>query len=44
MTARSDQRIGHDAVDRFQVLRKELDALEARVNQVLGPERPQVVP
>jgi len=38
MTARADQRIGRDAVERYQTLRKELDALEARVGQVLGRE------
>jgi photosystem II stability/assembly factor-like uncharacterized protein len=38
MTARVDQRIGRDAVDRYQVLRKELDALQAAVLRVLGPE------
>lgn len=39
MATRSDQRVGRDAIDRYQTLRKELTALEARVNQVLGPER-----
>jgi len=39
MTSRVDQRIGRDAVSRHAVLRKELDALETRVNQVLGPEK-----
>jgi len=39
MTARSDQRIGRDAVERYQTLRKELDALESRVTQALGPGR-----
>jgi photosystem II stability/assembly factor-like uncharacterized protein len=38
MTMRADQKIGRDAVDRYAVLRKELDALEKRVNDVLGPE------
>jgi hypothetical protein len=38
MTTRADQRIGRDAVDRYLVLRRELDALEKRVNDVLGPE------
>jgi photosystem II stability/assembly factor-like uncharacterized protein len=38
MTARVDQRIGRDAVDRYQVLRKGLDALQAAVLRVLGPE------
>jgi hypothetical protein len=36
MTTRADQRIGRDAVERYQTLRKELDALESRVKQVLG--------
>jgi photosystem II stability/assembly factor-like uncharacterized protein len=45
MTARADQRIGADAVERYQTLRKELTALETRVTQVLGPETPaRVVP
>jgi photosystem II stability/assembly factor-like uncharacterized protein len=35
-TARVDQRVGQDAIDRAVVLRRELDALEARVNRVLG--------
>lgn len=35
-TTRVDQRVGQDAIDRAAVLRKELDALEARVNKVLG--------
>ncbi|HEY9230170.1 MAG TPA: hypothetical protein VIP11_26190, partial [Gemmatimonadaceae bacterium] len=39
MTVRVDQKIGRDAIERHAVLRKELDALEARVNQVLGPDR-----
>lgn len=38
MTARVDQRIGRDAVERYQTLRKELDALEARVALVLGAQ------
>jgi hypothetical protein len=36
MTARVDQRIGQDAIDRAKVLRKDLDALEARASAVLG--------
>jgi hypothetical protein len=42
MTARADQRIGRDAVDRYAVLRKDLDVFERDVNRVLGPERPLV--
>jgi photosystem II stability/assembly factor-like uncharacterized protein len=38
MTSRVDQRIGRDAVERYQVLRKELDAVQAAVLRVLGPE------
>jgi hypothetical protein len=38
MTTRADQRIGYDAVERYQTVRRELSALEARVTQVLGPE------
>jgi photosystem II stability/assembly factor-like uncharacterized protein len=36
MTTRADQRIGQDAIDRYQELRKELDAVEVEVNRVLG--------
>jgi photosystem II stability/assembly factor-like uncharacterized protein len=42
MTGRADQRIGRDAIDRFATLRRELDAVEVRVNQVLGPEKPLI--
>jgi len=38
MTTRVDQRVGHDAIERYQTLRKDLDALEARVTQVLGAQ------
>jgi hypothetical protein len=45
MTTRVDQRIGRDAVERYQVLRKDLTALEGRVTAVLGPETPaRIVP
>jgi hypothetical protein len=37
MTANVDQKIGRDAVDRYNVLKKELDALRAEVDRVLGP-------
>ena len=36
MTTRVDQRIGRDAIDRYQTLRKELTALEARVTAGAG--------
>jgi photosystem II stability/assembly factor-like uncharacterized protein len=39
MTTRVDQRIGRDAVERYQTLRKELDALETKVNKTLGAEK-----
>ena len=37
MTGRVDQKVGRDAIERYQTLRKELDAVEAKVNQTLGP-------
>ena len=36
MTTRVDQRIGRDAIERYQTLRKELDALEAKAAGVVG--------
>jgi hypothetical protein len=36
MTANVDQKIGRDAIERYQVLKKELDALRAEADQVLG--------
>jgi hypothetical protein len=37
MTANVDQKIGHDAVERYAVLKKELDEARAEVDRVLGP-------
>lgn len=37
MTANVDQKIGRDAIERYQVLKKELDALQAEADQILGP-------
>ncbi len=37
MTASVDQKIGRDAVERYAVLKKELDMLQAEVDRVLGP-------
>ena len=36
MTAGVDQKIGRDAIERYQVLKKELDALTAEVDRLLG--------
>jgi tetrahydromethanopterin S-methyltransferase subunit G len=37
MTANVDQKIGRDAIERYEVLKKELDAVKAEVEQLLGP-------
>ncbi|HEV8368178.1 MAG TPA: hypothetical protein VGQ39_09525 [Pyrinomonadaceae bacterium] len=37
MTANVDQKIGRDALERYAVLKKELDDLRAEVDRVLGP-------
>jgi len=39
LTNGPDQKIGQDAVDRYQVLRKELDARIAELNALLGAEK-----
>ncbi len=39
LTNATDQKIGHDAVERYQELRKELDEMVAALNKVLGPEK-----
>jgi len=36
MTARSDQKVGRDAIERYAVLKKELDAINADLARVLG--------
>ena len=36
MTANVDQKIGRDAIERYQVLKKEFDAAQAEAKQVLG--------
>jgi photosystem II stability/assembly factor-like uncharacterized protein len=36
MTARADQKIGRDAVERYAELKKELDAVNAELSRVLG--------
>jgi hypothetical protein len=35
MTTTTDQKIGRDAIERYQVLKKELDALKVDVDRVL---------
>ena len=37
MTANVDQKIGRDAIERYEVLKKELDAVRVEVEQLLGP-------
>jgi photosystem II stability/assembly factor-like uncharacterized protein len=37
MTNGTDEKIGRDAIARYQTLRKELDAVKAEVERVLGP-------
>jgi hypothetical protein len=37
MTANVDQKIGRDAIQRYEVLKKELEAVQAEVNRMLGP-------
>jgi photosystem II stability/assembly factor-like uncharacterized protein len=37
MTARGDQKVGRDAIERANVLRRELDALKAEADRILGP-------
>ena len=41
MTARGDQKVGRDALERYQVLRKELDAAIMELNKALGVGRVQ---
>jgi hypothetical protein len=36
MTTGVDQKIGRDAIERYQVLKKELDALKLEAEKVLG--------
>jgi len=37
MTANVDQKIGRDAIERYEVLKRELEAVKAEVEQLLGP-------
>ena len=36
MTTRVDQKVGRDALERYQVLKKELDAIRVEVDKLLG--------
>jgi photosystem II stability/assembly factor-like uncharacterized protein len=40
MTANVDQKIGRDAIERYETLRKELDAIRAEVDRILGSAQP----
>ena len=37
MTGGADQKIGRDAIERYAVLKKELDAIKAELDRILGP-------
>ncbi|MDF1502828.1 sialidase family protein [Roseisolibacter sp. H3M3-2] len=39
MTTQADQRVPRDATERYTVLRRELDALQAQARRLLGPDR-----
>ena len=39
MTTQADQRVPRDATERYAVLRRELDALQAEARRLLGPDR-----
>jgi len=40
MTNGADQKIGRDAVERYQTLRRELDTIVSDLNRILGPDTP----
>lgn len=40
MTANIDQKIGRDAIERYEVLKKEFDVLRLEADQILGPAQP----
>ena len=40
MTANVDQKIGRDAVERYEVLKKELEQMRSEVDRILGPPAP----
>ena len=36
MTTRADQKVGRDALERYEVLKKELDAIRAEADRLIG--------
>jgi photosystem II stability/assembly factor-like uncharacterized protein len=38
MTANTDQKVGRDAIYRYEILRKELESVKALLDQALGPD------
>ncbi len=36
MTSGGDQKVGRDAIERYAELRKELDAIKAKLDEILG--------
>ena len=44
LVTQADQRIGRDAVERYAVLRRELDAAQAETRALIGPEPPGWTP
>jgi len=41
MTLSADQRIGQDAIDRYQALEQQLDGIIAQANKLLGGTKPE---
>jgi hypothetical protein len=39
MTTGADQKIGRDAIERYNVLKKQLDDIRAELDKLLGPGR-----
>ena len=39
LASRSEQEIGRDVLERYEVVRRELDVLQAEANSILGPDR-----
>jgi len=41
MTSSADEKIGRDAVERYQELKKELDQRKAEADKLIGAEKPE---